>query len=32
MVLTLSGRQIAEITVFGKSTLARFGLPRTLPI
>ena len=31
MVLTLSGEQIAEITIFDNNVLARFGLPRTLP-
>lgn len=31
MVVTLSGEQIAEITMFDNNVLARFGLPRSLP-
>jgi RNA polymerase sigma-70 factor (ECF subfamily) len=31
MVLTLSGEQIVEITMFDNNVLARFGLPRSLP-
>jgi RNA polymerase sigma-70 factor (ECF subfamily) len=31
LVITLSGRRVSAMTMFGTSVLARFGLPRTLP-
>ena len=31
LVVTLAGSRICAMTLFDKSTLARFGLPRTLP-
>jgi hypothetical protein len=31
LVCTLAGERISAMTLFDKSVLARFGLPRTLP-
>jgi hypothetical protein len=31
LVVTLAGERICVMTLFDKSVLARFGLPRTLP-
>jgi RNA polymerase sigma-70 factor (ECF subfamily) len=32
LVITLTGPQVSAMTMFGNSVLARFGLPRTLPV